>query len=68
MFRAEIHVRGNTPREQRYHVALVLKRMAEKVVLDDAPLVGSAQLTISDGRQVAGEGWFEASLLRHNVA
>jgi hypothetical protein len=68
MFRAEIHICGNTPREQRAAIARVLKRMADKIVLDDAPLAGSAQVTISDGGQVAGEGWFEASLLRRNVA
>jgi hypothetical protein len=67
LFRAEIHICGNTTREQRHHVALVLKRMAEKIVLDDAPLAGSAQVTISDLGQVAGEGWFEASLVRRNV-
>ena len=68
LFRAEIHIWGNTTREQRHHVALVLKRMADKIVLDDAPLAGSAQVTISDLGPVADEGWFEASLVRRNVA
>ena len=68
MFRAEIYVRGNTPREQRLAIASGLKRMAEKIVLDSAPLSGSSQVTISDRDQVAGVGWFEASLLRRGVA
>jgi hypothetical protein len=69
MFRVEVHVDGNTPSAQRHHVARVLRRMADQVVLSaETPLAGSAQITISDGGQVAGEGWFEASLLRRNVA
>ena len=63
MFRAEIHIRGNTPCEQRHAIAEVLRRMAEKVALDNAPLAGAPRVTISNGDELAGEGWFEAGLL-----
>jgi hypothetical protein len=69
MFRAEIHICGDTPSAQRHHVARVLRRMADQVVLSaETPLAGSAQITISEAGQVQGEGWFEASLLRRVVA
>jgi hypothetical protein len=68
LFRAEIHISGNTPREQRLAIAADLKRMAEKVILDNAPLSGAARVTISNGDKLAGEGWFEAGLLGRVVA
>ncbi len=64
MFRAEIKIRGSTAREQRDAIADTLRRLADRVASDHAPLAGSSRVTIMTEGALAGAGWFELAQAR----
>jgi hypothetical protein len=64
VFRAEVRIIGDTPRQQRVAIAGTLREMTDRVELDNDPLAGSSRITITTEGQLAGEAWFEIGLGR----
>jgi hypothetical protein len=63
MFRAEITIRGNSPHEQRYALAQVLRSMADHVTLSSrAPIEGASPHVISVEGKIAGSYFFDEGL------